>query len=562
MKTSYLKPIKSFKKNKKLFGLVFLVVVLPLIVILTQTVTKLRPKAAPALAPQSYLMFEPKTDKTVFGIGEELAVDVVLDSKSDSMTVMGADLVISYPPQLTFVSADGGEALGNLIKQHVDGSNRVLKLSAANTNIKDEQGYPTGGFNSRGILTTLKFKVVNQGKGKLDFDYQSASTTNDTNVIGFEKQKLVSQQAPKERLLRQPGGWSFEAKQATPSPYPSHTTTPSATPKPTPLPSPWLPSPSPSPQPRPKAQIQLQLTFLDRYQALTENIVNSKGDVVRKPDSKEADHSTPGILYGINTGQVKGVMIASQFGDMIEEIEQKKVSIEYVEPSSEETQKFPPPETEPPAIQPNLVKLAQFNTDDQGRATVEINKDYEGQKMFLFVRTPSHLLKASQQQVTVPRMPECLPYCQEPIQVLAVKFDNLIPGDIYIAENQTEQDNLINSFDALELIRNLGKTARIAMPDFQCIKAPCSPPPSVIRYHKADLNADEVVNIRDLKILLNYLGQTGDSYQSAPQDVTYCQTDQDCQVDLKCYQPPMPTCPEGFGCIQVMPQKYCRQWGN
>jgi len=274
----------------------------------------------------------------------------------------------------------------------------------------------------------------------------------------------------------------------------------------------------------------------------------------------EDDYSTTGILYGINAGQVKGVMIASQFGDMIEENEQKKVSIEYAKPSSEEMKKFPTPEL--PESRANLIKLASFNADKYGRATVEINEDYEGQKMFLFVQTPSHLLKASEQAVTVPQIPSCLPNCEVAIQIPTVKFNNLIPGDIYLAEGQTRQDNKINSFDALELIRNLGQTAKIAMSDVQCFKAPCSPPPSTIHYHEADLNIDEIVNVRDLKILLTYLGQTGDSFQAQPQNTTYCQTDKDCSEGLKCYQPPMPECPEGFGCIQVMPQKYCRQWGN
>ncbi|MDH5533051.1 MAG: hypothetical protein OEX81_01330 [Candidatus Pacebacteria bacterium] len=36
-----------------------------------------------------------------------------------------------------------------------------------------------------------------------------------------------------------------------------------------------------------------------------------------------------------------------------------------------------------------------------------------------------------------------------------------------------------------------------------------------------------------------------------------CQTDTDCSNGEICYQPPMPPCPDGMGCAQVMPAKYC-----
>jgi len=38
----------------------------------------------------------------------------------------------------------------------------------------------------------------------------------------------------------------------------------------------------------------------------------------------------------------------------------------------------------------------------------------------------------------------------------------------------------------------------------------------------------------------------------------FCETDSDCSRMETCYQPPMPTCPPGENCIQVMPQKYCK----
>lgn len=42
-----------------------------------------------------------------------------------------------------------------------------------------------------------------------------------------------------------------------------------------------------------------------------------------------------------------------------------------------------------------------------------------------------------------------------------------------------------------------------------------------------------------------------------PTPVRMCDTDNDCLMGQKCYQPPMPVCKEGMVCSQVMPAKYC-----
>lgn len=44
----------------------------------------------------------------------------------------------------------------------------------------------------------------------------------------------------------------------------------------------------------------------------------------------------------------------------------------------------------------------------------------------------------------------------------------------------------------------------------------------------------------------------------APVTKKFCETNSDCLRTETCYQPPMPTCPPGENCIQVMPQKYCK----
>lgn len=44
----------------------------------------------------------------------------------------------------------------------------------------------------------------------------------------------------------------------------------------------------------------------------------------------------------------------------------------------------------------------------------------------------------------------------------------------------------------------------------------------------------------------------------SPDIIPGCQTDNDCQPSEYCYQPPMPECPSGMACAQVMPAKLCQ----
>lgn len=47
-------------------------------------------------------------------------------------------------------------------------------------------------------------------------------------------------------------------------------------------------------------------------------------------------------------------------------------------------------------------------------------------------------------------------------------------------------------------------------------------------------------------------------FEDLPALTAGCQSDSDCQAFEFCYQPPMPTCPAGQSCIQVMPPAECR----
>ena len=45
----------------------------------------------------------------------------------------------------------------------------------------------------------------------------------------------------------------------------------------------------------------------------------------------------------------------------------------------------------------------------------------------------------------------------------------------------------------------------------------------------------------------------------SPQCNSTCTTDAQCPSNMKCYQPPMPPCPSGQVCTQVLPPKVCRK---
>lgn len=54
------------------------------------------------------------------------------------------------------------------------------------------------------------------------------------------------------------------------------------------------------------------------------------------------------------------------------------------------------------------------------------------------------------------------------------------------------------------------------------------------------------------------LTHIGSTQFSVIESDTQCQTDADCSNGEYCYQPPMPECPAGVSCVQVMPQKVCQ----
>lgn len=520
---------KLIKKNRKLAGLVFLLAVLPMVVVISQQVTKLRPKAAPEIQePYSWLELRQKGDKKLF-VGEEFEIDVVLVAERDhEYVITGVDALIDYkgdysegvstknievnetekldsqflsPGLLEPIEIKNGNVFESLTQQNIDKRGQQIRISGSNSKLKDEKGYPVGFSNQREMMATIKFKAIRAGNVQLSFNYQGASATSDTNIVGFEKNRPVNSQVPKERLMHAPKGQSVYIAKTAPPPVSPH------------------PKPSPSPRPRPEAKLQLELSLLERVeiQPGPKPIpLSGRPESQFLPPGK--NYLTTGTLYGVDAGEVKGVMIASQFGDLLLE----KQPDEWIGPPPSEQilpQPVPKPIPEPEPKKPSMVKLASFTTDSNGQTLIAIPQEYEGKRMYLFVRTPSHLLKAGNKPIALPSVPECLytePFCAVPmVMPPPIKFENLMPGDIYIAEGQTEQDNMINTFDAIELIKYLGEPVKIAMPDYMpCFKEPCEPTKPTTYYHKADLNGDMVVNTRDLKILLGYMGKKGDEVVS------------------------------------------------
>ncbi len=224
------------------------------------------------------------------------------------------------------------------------------------------------------------------------------------------------------------------------------------------------PSPTPAPTPKPTISLQIQLDMPGR-------------------DNK----TIPGTLYGLETSQVQGVTIAQGFE-----------SIGSAAPVEVQRNRSTGP----------VQTLTTFTTNTSGMANVEIPAKFQGKSMWLFVRTQSHLVRKTTAPVTLSNNTgvSCLPEQPCPLRPIAIQqvtFTNLIPGDIYIAPNQTEQDNIINTFDALELVKHLGKASTASSDGTTLPDA-------------ADLNGDGVVNTRDYFIIVGTttqpgtLGQTGD----------------------------------------------------
>ena len=166
------------------------------------------------------------------------------------------------------------------------------------------------------------------------------------------------------------------------------------------------------------------------------------------------------------------------------------------------------------ADQNEFVLLGQTETNSNGAGDIWIENIYLNKPWSLYAQTSSHLLRLMNSNI--------FPIWFSPGKTVDVKFDKLIPGDIYITEGQNRQDGVINNFDVATLyaawvdIRTQTggeKTGFGALLDPQ-ITGP------------ADLNADGVVNNRDLAILFSNFGKQGDNpnSQKTPPPLTpqYC----------------------------------------
>ncbi len=75
---------------------------------------------------------------------------------------------------------------------------------------------------------------------------------------------------------------------------------------------------------------------------------------------------------------------------------------------------------------------------------------------------------------------------------------------------------------------------------------------------KCDYSRNRINEDSNQEITGEIAGAGGVCVKIAPTIKKTCNTNSDCQNNEYCYQPPMPTCPKGQNCLDVMPQKYCR----
>ncbi len=189
---------------------------LPVAVFISQKTVNIAPRAAVVAVPQSYLTLVPESTPSA---GQDLIVDIVLDTTKDpEFVATGIDAIIRFnpdptsdpavPPALEAVSVANGSVFETLTQQNI--GPETLTLSASNSTIKDDAGLPQG-FSGTGTVATITFKVKSTALDKvgISFVYNSASSTDDTNIIGFKRDTAIDQQAPRERLLSEPQIFTF-----------------------------------------------------------------------------------------------------------------------------------------------------------------------------------------------------------------------------------------------------------------------------------------------------------------------------------------------------------------
>lgn len=134
--------------------------------------------------------------------------------------------------------------------------------------------------------------------------------------------------------------------------------------------------------------------------------------------------------------------------------------------------------------------LGKTRIDRAGKGSITLSQGYLGKTYWIFARTPSHLRKRSTSSITIH---EGSNY---------VGFGSPIPGDLFIAPGEGEQDNVINNFDVAGLFQNWGPAGSAT---------PSATPPA-----PTDFNCDGMVNTWDLKVVFDNFGKTGDGPTTAP----------------------------------------------
>ena len=147
--------------------------------------------------------------------------------------------------------------------------------------------------------------------------------------------------------------------------------------------------------------------------------------------------------------------------------------------------------------QNEFILLGQTETNINGAGDIWIKNIYLSKPWALYAQTSSHLLRYMNVNI--------FPIWFSSAKTVDVKFDKLTPGDIYIIESQNRQDGVINSFDVAALyaawvdIKTQTGGEKVG---FAALLPQITEP--------ADLNADGVVNNRDLAVLFSNFGKRGD----------------------------------------------------
>jgi len=502
-------------------------------------------------------------------VGSEFEVKVVLTGVSKLKTrdsIKGVDAVIQYDSNyLQPLEVKNGKLFKSLTSKIIDKENKKILISAILGANEGSLADPDHGSDE---IAVIKFKVLKEGKTDLEFVFDKVGVTTDTNLIAMvDGKKSVGNQL-QDLLQRKPVGYSVkllaycqpmhaacinksgvcveyndmcESKEVCATPHKKCSV---SHPTPTPTPSSkrycgsdrdcndgescvvdkespvcnggsfingkWVPADCAVPRKVCVVTLSKHLTKCKSdkdcqsdYSCRNTPVGGCPKGLACATDLRcypnLVSQPTPVPSIKPETGAAVMIQLGKEMANIRATLYGVVQFIKKVQPAT--------------PLRMGKKSLAEFVTDKDGNAQVDLPSELNGKQVKLFMVTNNSLIKSAFKVVSLPKPRKVChavdgirnsdgswdrpqSYCTYVMsgRLVNVKFDNLVLGDVY-----EPQDNVINSFDALDLIAHLGvNEVEVASQSGQVMR------------NKHDLNGDGVVNVRDFKVLLNNYNKHGE----------------------------------------------------